>query len=405
MSDRRTASLEGTAQADAEISILDLLIVLVERKRTIFLVTAASTVVALIVALLLPVRYTATVVVLPPQQSNSLSAALTSQFGSLGGVAALAGSGLGLKNPNDMYVAMFKSRTVEDAMIQRFGLVQEYHTRYLSDTRKAFENHSTVDGSGKDGLIQISVEDHDPRRAAKMANAYVEEYRKLSEHLAIGEAGQRRLFFERQLQQAKDNLAQAEEALKATEQKTGMIQLDAQARALIESAATLRAQVAAKEVQIQGMETYATDENSQLIQAQQELDSLRTQLARLGGSEDNSDSLIVPKGLVPQASIEYARRLRDVKYYETIFNILAREYELAKLDEAREGAIIQVVDPAIVPDKKSFPQRTLIVIVAMFAGFICGSIIALVGAGLKRLEGDREVRDKLNLLRRFCWMK
>ena len=164
-----------------------------------------------------------------------------------------------------MFVSMLKSRTVEDAMVEKYHLRDQYHSRYPSDARKAFENHTLVDGTGKDGLIRISVNDSDPLRAAELANGYVDQFRNLSEHLAITEASQRRLFFERQLQQAKDNLADAEEAMKKIEQKTGLIQLDSQARALIESAAALRAQISAREVQIQGMQTYATGENAQLF--------------------------------------------------------------------------------------------------------------------------------------------
>lgn len=178
-----------------EISLLDVLIVLAERKRTIFWFTVGFAIIAIAVSLILPVRYTATVTLLPPQQNSSLSAQMASQLGSMSGVAELAAGGAGLlKNPNDMYVAMIKSRTVEDAMVQQFGLIQEYNKRYLSDARKQFENYATVDGSGKDGLIHISVEDHDPRRAVELANGYVGQFRDLSEHLAITEAGQRALF-------------------------------------------------------------------------------------------------------------------------------------------------------------------------------------------------------------------
>ena len=214
-------------------------------------------------------------------------------------------------------------------MVQHFGLMQEYRTQYLSDARKKFEHHVTVDGSGKDGLIHISVEDWSPNRAAELANGYVDQFRKLSEHLAITEASQRRLFFEQQLELAKNNLADAEEALKRTEQTTGLIQLDSQTRVLIASAASLRAEIAAKEVQIQAMQTYATDENAQYLEAQKELDGLRAQLAKLGGSEAGQDeNLIVPKGKVPEAGLQYVRKLRDVKYYETIFDILARQFEM-----------------------------------------------------------------------------
>lgn len=391
---------EGTGSKKDEISLLDLLIVLAERKRLILWVTAGFAVLSIIVSLLLPARYTATVILLPPQQNSSLSSQLASQFSSLGSMAALATGGSSLlKNPNDMYVAMFKSRTVEDAMIDHFGLMREYKKRYLSDARKAFEHHATVDGSGKDGLIHISIEDHDPRRAAALANGYVDQFRNLSQHLAITEAGQRRLFFEQQLQQANQNLANAEEALKETEQKTGLIQLDSQARALIESAAALRAQVTAKEVQIQGMQTYATGENAQLVEAQQELDSLRAQLAKLGGSSDNPDGIIVPKGQMTQAGLEYVRKLRDVKYYETIFDILARQFELAKLDEAKEGALVQVVDPAIPPDKRSFPQRVIIVLIATVSGFFVGVFLALLQASVLHMRQDPENSLKVDQFR------
>ena len=384
-----------------EISLLDLLIVLAERKRIIFSITAVFAIGAIIVSLVLPLRYTATLTLLPPQQSSSMGAALASQLSNMGGMAALAGGTLGLKNPNDMYVAMFKSRTIEDAMVQRYGLMQEYHAKLSSDARKVFESHATVDGSGKDGLIRISVEDRDPRRAADLANGYVEQFRLQSQHLAITEASQRRLFFEQQLEEAKNNLANAEEAMKQTEQKTGMIQLDSQAKALIESAASLRAQITAKEVEIQGMRTYATNENSQLVQAQQELAGMRAQLAKLGGSEDSaSGGLIVPKGQVPEAGLEYARKLRDVKYNETIFDILARQFEAAKLDEAKQGAVIQVVDPAVVPDRRSSPKRGLIVIGSTIAGFLVGVLSALFLASIRRLKDDSRVSEKIALLKR-----
>jgi tyrosine-protein kinase Etk/Wzc len=392
-------SLPVSPAADDSVSLFDLIIVLAERRALILKVTAICAILAVIVVLLLPPQYTATTVLLPPQQQNSsISALLSSQLGGLGSMAMLAGGGLGLKNPNDMYVGMLKSDTVEDALIDDYGLRAEYHKRRLSDTRKKLEKYVTIDGDGKDQLIRISVEDHDPKRAAELANAYVNEFRKLSAVLAITEAAQRRKFFGDQLEQAKDNLADAEEALKQTEESTGLIELDSQARALIESAAVLRAQITAKEVEIQALGTFATGDNAQMMEAQQELASLRAQLAKLGGSEENPDSLIVPKGRVPEAGLEYVRKMRDVKYYETIFDILARQFELAKLDEAKEGALIQVVDPAIVPDRKSFPQRTLTVLAATLAGLFLGVVIALAQAGITQLRSNPESAAKFALL-------
>lgn len=408
--DERFAGRNGTAATntlapaggDQEVSLLDMLVLLAEKKWTILRVAGVCTALATIIAFLLPKEYTAKVLLLPPQHNNSIASELASQMGNLGNLgslAELAGPSLGIKNPNDMYVALLKSRTVEDAMVKDYGLMQEYRKRYFSEARKKFEHYTDVDGNEKDGLIHISIEDRNPQRAAELANGYVAQFRLLSEHLAITEASQRRLFFQQQLEQARDNLADAEVALKQTEETTGLIQLDAQARALIESAAMLRAQIAAKQVQIQALSTFATGQNAQLMEAQQELDSLQAQLAKLGGSDQSATSLIVPKGKVPEAGLEYVRRLRDVKYYETVFDILARQYEIAKLDEAKEGAIIQVVDPAIPPDRKSFPPRALIIVSAAVFGLLLGCGIVFSRSAFERMEADAETSAKLARLR------
>jgi tyrosine-protein kinase Etk/Wzc len=389
---------ERNPKDNDDISILDLLIVLAEGKRIIFGVTAGFAILAIVISLIMAKSYTATVTLLPPQDSNSMGGALSSQ---LGGMAALLSGGLGLKNTNDTYVALFKSEPVEDAMVQRYGLMQQYRSKYLSDARKDFETHATVDGSGKDGMIHISIVDKDPARAAELTNGYVDQFRLLSEHLAITEASQRRLFFQRELEKTKEDLANAEESLKQTELKTGVMQVDMQARALTETASNLRAQIAGKKVLIQGMETYATGENSQLVQEESELASLRAQLAKVGGSEDAPGSeLIIPKGKVPEAGLEFVRKVRDVKYYETIFDILARQFEAAKLDEAKEGALIQVVAPAIVPDRRSSPKRAIIVIVATFVGLFVGVFCALINGALMHVRKDPETNFKIEHLRR-----
>lgn len=386
------------ASAGDDISLLDVLIRVARRKHIVLWVTAGFALGAAIVSFILPQRFTATVILLPPQQNSSISATLASQFNAVGGLASLAGSSFPFRNPNEMYVSMLKSHIVEDAMVRQFDLMREYRKSYLTDARKVFERHTVVDGTGRDGLIHISIEDRDARRASDLVNGYVDQFRLLTQHLAITEASQRRLFFEQDLVQARNNLSGAEEALKQTEMSTGVIQLDSQARALIETGATLRAQISAREVQIEGMQTYAAGENAQLIQAQQELAGLRAQLAKLGGTEE-SDGLIVPKGLVPEVGLEYVRKLRDVKYYEAVVEILARQFELAKLDEARQGAPIQVVDPAVPPDKRSFPKRTLLVCVATLMGFFFGTMSALLLAAYEDANRDPETASRFKLLR------
>lgn len=388
------------SRSEAEVSGMDTLVLLARRKRVIVRFVLSVAVLATVVSFLLPVRYEAKILLLPPQQNSSIGSALLGQLGnmgSIGSLATLAGGGLGIKNPADMYVSLLTSRTVEDALIQRFGLMAEYHEKRMSDTRKEFESRTTAIAGVKDGLIRISVEDRDPKRAADLANGYVEEFRKLSASLAITEAARRRLFFERQLQQAKDDLTKAEEAMRKTQQSTGVLQIDSQARALIEGAAVLRGQVVAKQVQIESMRSFAADDNPHLILAKQELAALQSQLQRLAGSQQDTGSDInLSKGRVTESGMEYLRRYRDLKYSETVFELLAKEFEIAKLDEAREGAIVQVVDAAVPPDKKSFPPRALIVVLMTLIAFM---IAVLWVIALERWVQSPERQARMQALR------
>lgn len=378
------------------MSLLDLLVVLARHRGVIARLTLAGLVIGLVLALVLPNRYTAVTAILPPAQGSSGSSALLAQLGSLGSVASMGSGSLSLKNPNDLQVAMLQSRTVEDAMIDRFGLMQLYGKKRKSDARKELEKSVAIENGAKDGLIRISVTDRDARRAEEMANGYVEEYKKSSANLAVTEASQRRMFFEGQLATAKDNLANAEEELKKTEQKTGLVQLDSQARAVIGSVAQLRAQIAAKEVQIQGMRSFATAENADLRYAEQELAGLRSELEKTGAS---SDQMFIPRGDLQQSGLEYVRKLRDVKYFETIFDLLARQYEVAKVDEARQGAVVQVVDKAVVPDRRSSPKPTLLVPGGAALGLLAGIAFVFASAARSRLLQNPAERSRLEALR------
>jgi tyrosine-protein kinase Etk/Wzc len=399
-----TARRAGPARPESEASLLDFLVLLVGKKLFIARFVFTAAVLAAVVSFLLPARYEAKVVLLPPAQDSSMGSALLGQMGNMGSLGALASlaSGNILKNPADMYVSLLTSRTVEDATIQRFGLMDEYREKRMSDARKVFERRTTAVAGAKDGLIRITLEDGDPTRAAELANGYVDEFRKLSASLAITEAARRRLFFAQQLQQAKDSLTIAEEAMKKTEQSTGVLQIDSQARSLIESAAILRGQVMAKQVQIQSMRSFAAEDNPDLILAKQELAALQTQLEQLAGSPNDVGSDInLSKGRVTGAGLEYLRRFRDLKYNETVFELLAKEFEVAKLDEAREGAIIQVVDAAVPPDKRSFPRRTLIVIgVTILALFVAPFWIFLRESIVRAYE-QPENRQRMETIKRL----
>lgn len=382
-----------------QVDLLEVLIILAKRRKFILWFTLAVAILATIIVLLIPDKYTATTVLLPPQQSSSMSSALLGQLGGSGALASLAGSSLGIKNPGDMYVSLFRSRTVEDALIQRFGLMARYHKRTMYDTRKKFETHATVTLGVKDGLITVAVTDRDPKFAAQLANAYVDEFRKHSDTLAITEASQRRAFFQEQLLEANGNLAKAEEALKNTEQSTGVLQLDSQARALIESAAVLRGQITAKEVQLQSMHSFATPDNPQYMLAQQQLDALKAQLAKVAGPGGSAGSDVgVSKSNIPQAGIAYLNSLRDVRYYETVVELLARQFELAKLDEARQGTI-QVSDIAVPPERKSSPYRFLTVMVGTALGLFAACGWSIFSEGLEYLQRNPVVRLRIDALR------
>jgi uncharacterized protein involved in exopolysaccharide biosynthesis len=267
----------------------------------------------------------------------------------------------------------------------------------MSDARKHLENASSI-AVGKDGFIRISVEDKDRRRAPQLANAYVDELRRLTQDLAVTEAGQRRLFFERQLELAKNHLADAEQALKQTEQTTGLIQLDGQAKAIIESVVKLRAAIAAQEVELHAMRLFSTEQNPDVRLGEQQLSGLRAQLVLLEKQSGGGD-VQLPVGNVPEAGLQYVRKLRDVKYAETIFELLAKQYEAARLDEAKTAAIIQVVDPALEPDRKSSPWRSLIVGLAALLGFFGSCLYGLIADALHRMRLEPESNAHLVALR------
>jgi uncharacterized protein involved in exopolysaccharide biosynthesis len=399
MVEQAPASPPPQEQAD-EFNLLDLLIVLAKQKRLVFGFPLAATVVAAIVSLILPSSYTATAKILPPQQSQSNAVAILGQLGAIG---QLGGSSLGLKNPSDIFVAMLKSRTVSDAIIKRFDLQKRYDQDLLVDARRALEKRRDVSAT-RDGVITIEVEDRDPVRAADMANGFVEELERLTLTLAVSEASQRRLFFEKQLAQSKEDLAKAEVELKSFLQKSKLVTPEGQAQLTVAAAASLRAQITAREVQLAAMRAFATEQNPELARVQKEVAGLKTQLARMekeayGGQGD----VLVSLGQAPETAVEYLQRVREVKYNETLFQLLARQFEAAKIDEAKNATLIQVLDRAIQPERRSFPKRTLIVAVTAALAFLLAVIAAYLLEYFARSKNDpvvgQQIEDFLRHLR------
>ena len=378
------------------------MIVLAKHKKLILGVPFGAAVVAAGISLLMPNIYTGTTKIHPPQQNQSAAAAMLSQLGGqLGGLGGLAGGALGIKNPNDLYIGMLKSRTVADNLISRFELRKLYETKTSDDTRKALESNARMT-SGRDGIIVIEFDDKEPKRAATIANAYVEELYKLTQTLAVTEASQRRLFFERQLDQTRKNLANAETAARQGLEKGGLVVIDAQGKGMVEMTARLRGQIAVKEIQISAMRAFATGQNPDLKQAQHELDAMKQELAKMEGTSSGRDNA----GTAGKADgMDNLRLLRDVKYYETIFDLLAKQYEIAKIDEARDASIVQVLDPAVEPERKSKPTRSLIVVLtALVAGFLAVIWVFIKEAG-DRARQDPERAPRLDTLRGYLRWK
>jgi tyrosine-protein kinase Etk/Wzc len=365
----------GAPLATSDETMLEFLIQLAERKRLIAIVTGSSLFIGLILCLVLPVRYTATTEIMPPKQTQSISSLLNSQL-MVGSLAEAAGGGL-LTNPNEVYIGLLKSRPVADTIIHEFHLLTVYRAKDMTAARRELAKRTNI-FSQPSTMISVSVSDPDKARAAAMANAYIEQLRALTGALSMTEAGRRRVFFQNQLNNEKEALIAAEENFQDVQQKRGLVHLDTQADEIIRSVASLRGQIEAKEVEVQALRTYSTDRNPDVQLAEDELATLQKQAARL--QQNDSPSTFSSMGLknVPKAGMDYIRAQREAQYQQALFDVLMKQYEAAKLDEAKEAAVIQVVEPAIPPDRKTSPRPLLILALSLVLGFFLGCLAALL---------------------------
>jgi tyrosine-protein kinase Etk/Wzc len=375
-------------------NLLEALTTLVKRKEFILGFTLSTTLIAGILALFLPSVYTAKTLILPPQ-ANASASLLSGALG--GGVGGLLSGGL-FDDPSKLYIGMLGSETILTRIIERFKLQDYYETETLIDTQKALSVSTTLIAR-KDTIIQIEIENKNPKLAANIANAYVEELQKLNGSLAITEASRRRLFFEKQLIAAKEDLARAELTLKSSQENSGLL-VDSQAQYLIANIANLQAQIAAKEVQLNSLGTSATNQNPVYIRLNEELSTLRNQLNRLETNQKRSSTgdISISTNSVPSLTLTYLRNLRNIKYKEKIYELLSQQFELAKVDEARNYPLIQVVDKAKVPDKPSGPKRLLITIVGGVLGFLVSSVFVFLQESFNSAQQDPKKRLQIETL-------
>src|SRR5450830_1785004 len=344
---------------DNGISIMDILLTFAKHKKKIIAYPIAFGVAGLAICMVLPNSYRANTKILPPQQSQSTASAMLSQ---LGGLAGGAGAALGIKSPNDLYIALLKSRALTDKLMQRFDLQKRYEAKFVDATRKELDEKSTI-AAGKDGLISIDVDDKDPKVAAAMANAYVEELTLLTSKFALTEASQRRVFYEKQLELAKDKMIAAETALSSGIDIKGMTSVDAQSKAVLENGSNM-----------QGVSRSDTSTNLPAI-------------STIAGKSTESGASNI-------------QLLRDVKYYQMLYEMLAKQYEVARLDEAKDIPLIQVLDKAVEPEHKFKPQRALIIIAASFLGLVLALVASFVSEGLNQPKSEEET-EKLRQLKRY----
>lgn len=368
MSEIQNSRQDGLAEDDESgMSIGEILGVLREHLKLLTLAPLAAGLLALGITTLIAPTFTAVTTFMPPQQSQSSAA---SALASLGSLAGLAGGAAGISTPGERYVALMQSVTVSDRIVDQFKLMEVYDAKFRVDARKGLATNVRITLGKKDGLITVAVDDKSQQRAADIANRYVDELRRMTGTLAVTEAQQRRVFFERQLQQSRDRLVQAQQALQSSGFNAGA--LKAEPKAAAEAYARIRAETTAAEMRLQILRGGLADNTPEVRQQQTTLAALREQLARAEQATDTS------------AGTDYVGKYREFKYQETLFELYARQFELARADESREGALIQVVDPATPPERKSKPKRAVTSLATALIALLALMALVLVRYSIRR---------------------
>lgn len=384
-------------QEEDEISLLDLATTLGEEKKLILGLPAAAAIISIVVSLLIPNVYTAKTTLLPPSgNSGGGAAAALAALGSLGGLAGGLG---GIKTPDEQYVAMLKSRSVRDILIEQYDLKTRYEAKTMEDVYMDLDKQIQISSEKKSGVLTVTVDDEDPKFASDLANAHATALKSVLDRVAVTDAQLRRKFFEEQFAKAKDDLSKAEVALKEVQKTSGLIELKEQAKASIEALAALRAQIAQREVQLTAMRSFATAQNPDYVRIAGELSGLRVQLKKLEQGGGKEDGYLATKDL-PETGLTYVRALREVKYFEAIFEIMAKQFELAKIEESKEGTGLQQLDKATPPERKSKPKRSIIVVGSTMAAGFLGVLIALMRGAMRKANQNPENRSKLAQLKK-----
>ncbi|HEY2860238.1 MAG TPA: Wzz/FepE/Etk N-terminal domain-containing protein [Terracidiphilus sp.] len=380
--------------------MFEFLALLVERKWIIAKITGGFLLLGFLAWLVLPRHYTAETEIMPPKEEPSASDLIESEMG-LGGLSALAGQAAGglLTDPNALYIGLLKSRPVEDAVIRKFDLTHVYKKKSMKETRDKLERKTEI-VSEKSTLISISVTDNDRSRAAAMANFYIEQLRDMTRSLGVTQAQREAMYYEDQVRKQKERLTAAEDAFQSLQSGKGLVELTSQAKVAVYGLADMQAQIAVKEVQLQSLMSFSTERNPDVQIAQRELNTMKEEVAQL--EKHSKQTAYSDMGLkdLPKAGLDYLRAERELGYEQTLYNLLVKQFEAAKLDASRDSSIIQVVATATEPEKPTFPLLTVFLLLSAAFGFIIGILTVKVERRIQLEQADPDGAATLLRLRK-----
>lgn len=374
-----------------EINLLDYWRVIVRRKVLIGAIVFIAIVASVIYSLITPPIYSSTTSIFPPQQeSSSMASGIMSQLG--GGLGGLAGGFLGISTPVDTWLAILKSETIREAMIHRFNLMNVFEAKSMEEARNSLGGMVKI-AKSKEGFISVTVEDKDPKRAAILANAFVEELDKINKGIMTTSGRRMRVFVEKRLDEAKVELTKAEEAIKVFQETNRAVKIDDQSRAVIDAIGSVKGLLMAKEVELQTLLSYATPYNPQAGILKTHVEELRERLRELEEGKrmptnPTSKDIFIPTAKMPDLALQYARLLRDTKVQQTLYELLTQQYEMARIQEAKDTPTVQVLDMAQVPEMRSKPKRRQIVMLFTITAAFFGVIAAFFMEYLERVKKD-----------------
>jgi len=378
--------------------------VVINQRKAILRNTIIITIIAIIVSFLLTPQFTATATILPPGTEQTTSLDLTVGGLSTGnaGIPGLSSILPGLTTPSDLYTAIMKSGKVRSRIIKQFNLKQKFKTRTMYDTHKKLTDITQIKIS-PEGIISISVTYKDKYLATKIANAYIEELDKFNKEISMTSAKKYRLFIEKRLKEAEDSLARAEETLKNFQKKNRTVALDTEIKKVIETIASLKSRVILKEVQKKAVSGV---DNPYIQSIERELRELRKQLAKIefGSKTKKRDEFgagfSIPLSELPEVFLEYARLLRDVKVQEAVYELLAQQYEQARIMEVKDTPTVQILDKARIPEKKSSPNRRLIALLALYCAVTFSVMYAITFHRYSKSDSKNAVKRFINEIHR-----